>query len=597
LKKSILLKFDQKWCGINQVPAALFLKIAENEKNSKKLATFRFLLALCLLAELLGFFLITLGLSTYWPIGIFFSGIALSIGGAMLAAFFQNKSGAFLSINFQKYITSLKTHSLEIKSFLTENGCSEQEINALRSLPSEVYQSELNSFQRSKILNIGTPLSCGFALLANGDVITSLIVILLGLASFPIGEKFFKENTFRRESELRLGLAAQVLEYVDKIYKEHIWLTTKVNFLSQLPLLLFALRFIWGGSGQLLSSFFGLTQGLAGLTGTLAFQRARVTTMKTTEMTSHLIHALSSPFLIVSPQRWKEHCTDFEKGSSPTELANGVYLKDFTPNVPFQGKEIVSLSCFIPSGSACCLKAHSGKGKSTLLSALTHLIEHTGDFSLVKDHQMIDVHTLSRKEFDSKILYLREENIDNSSRLIDLFKDVIFVENESFLRSSKVHFDPLLVDLAWKAPDNLIEQEIKNIESGKQSAFPLQMLGFLKELRRTQAIQITTFLENAGGNLATERVFPERIFSTLSSGEKRRIVTLIALESCKAQKTVSLVILDEPLTHLDKVNIEHQIDIVGQMLKLPSPPALLIISHHFVEELKESLIEVQEVSL
>ena len=187
----------------------------------------------CFCIEIWGYFFITLGLSAYRPLWIFFTGIVLKIGGAIIGAFFQNKSGTFLSLELQKYLKRLSTHSLEIQSFLAGRGCSETEINSLQSLPTEVYQSELNGYQRSRILNIGAPLFCGFALLVNGDITTAFIVIILGLASFPIGERFFKENTFRRESELRLGLAAQLLQYVDKIYKEHVWLTVKVNFFDR----------------------------------------------------------------------------------------------------------------------------------------------------------------------------------------------------------------------------------------------------------------------------------------------------------------------------------------------------------------------------
>lgn len=598
LKKSIIINFDKAWCGKTQVPASLLFEVSGHEESLSTLASFRFLLAFFLFAELLGYFFITLGFSAFRPIWIFLIGMILKIGGALISALFQNKSGIFLSLELQKYLKRLSTHSVEIRSFLADRGCSEMEINALQSLPSEVYQSELTGYQRSRILNFGAPLFCGLALFANGDMITSFVVMILGLASFPIGEKFFKANTFRRESELRLGLAAQLLQYVDKVYKEHIWLTAKVNSLSQLPLLLFAFRFIWNGGGQLLSSFFALTQGLVGLTGTLAFQKARITSMRTTETTTHLINALSSPYLIVTPQRWREHCCMHEKDymAIPKDYSDGLILKNFSPNVPFQDKESFSISCFIPSGSICLLRAPSGKGKSTFLSALTHLIEHTGDILFVSGNKTFNAHALSREEFDSRIFFLKEENIDKSTRLIDLFKNVTFIEIQSFIQNAHIHFDSLLIELAWKAPDNLLEQEIKNIEARKQSVFPDQMLDFLKDLRKKQIIQIRSFLERAGGNLTTDRVFPERNFSTLSSGEKRRLVALIGLESCRVIKAISLVVLDEPLTHIDRTNIDYQLMVIQEIQQLSTPPSLLIISHHFIDEMKEKLQGIDELN-
>lgn len=594
--KQILIDFDEKWCGCHQIKASLLSNITEDENTPLKLASFRLFLALSLFIELLGYFFVTLGLSgILW---VFLLGIFFMIAGSVTAAIFQNKAGIFLSLELQKYLKQIALYSLEIRSFLADRGCSESEINALHSLPIDVYQSELNGYQKSRILNVGAPLLCGAALFMNGEIFTSVVVVILGLCSFPIGERFFKENTFRRESELRLGLAAQLLDYVNKKYQEHLWLTTKVNFFAQLPLLLFACRFVWNASGQLLSGFFGLTQGLVGLTGTLAFQKARVMTTKTTAIASHLIHALSSSHLIVSPQRWKEHCKNHAHSEDPplTQYKNGVMIQNFAPNMPFKETEVFSVSCFIPSGSVCILKALSGKGKTTFLSALTHLLEHTGELVFIKDDQSTNAHTLSRKEFDYKTFFFREVGIDKSARLIDLFKEITFVENEAFLEQSKTKFDSLLVDLAWKSPDNLLEQEIKNIESDQHSAFSYQMLDFLKELRKKQSTQISAFLQQSDGNLATERIFPERNFATLSSGEKRRLVILIALETCRTMKT-PFVILDEPLTHLDEMNIQYQLQMILKMQKLDVPPSILIISHHFLEEMKKTLPQIQEICL
>ena len=599
MKQSFLIYFDKKWCGNNQVPASLLSAISDNEKTPKTLAFFRLISAISLLVELFGYFFITIGLSNSEPVWICLFGIFLRIGGGLVGALFQNKAGIFLSLELQKYLKKLNTHSLEIRSFLADKGCSELEINSLQSLPSEIYQSELNSYQRTRIFNIGVPLFCGLALLINGDIIVSLLVIILGLISFPLGERFFKENTFRRESELRLGFAAQIIEYVDKVYKEHIWLTVKVNFLSQLPILLFAFRLIWNSSGQLLSIFFGLTQGLIGLTGTLAFQRARITAIRITEIASHLISSLSSSDLIVTPKRWKEHCLKTKQCQDNIFMncENGIALVNFTSSIPFQRNKLLSISCIIASGAICLLNAPSGKGKSIFLSALTHLIEHSGDLFFITNNNVRNAHEFSYDEFSSKIFYFREENVDNSSRIVDLFKNINFPKLESFLKKAKLHFDSLLIDLAWKSPDNLLENEIKNIQSNKSSVFPGTMLDFLNTLRESQINELKPLFEKSKGNLSTNRIFPERNFATLSSGEKKRIVTLLALESCRTKKDIRLVILDEPLANLDPVNIDSQLNTLHALQELPVPPSLLIISHVSIQEIKEKLPRVTEIEL
>ena len=80
-----------------------------------------------------------------------------------------------------------------------------------------------------------------------------------------------------------LGRSAEAIEFLKMVYKQHIYQTFQINALSQLPLLLFGLRFIFQGGSDLLAIFFGYTQGLVGLSGTLAFQRARATSERTTK--------------------------------------------------------------------------------------------------------------------------------------------------------------------------------------------------------------------------------------------------------------------------------------------------------------------------
>ena len=594
--ETFLMRFDRAWCGKHQVSASLLSKLADDSPTTFRIASFRFFLSLVLVAELFGLFLITFGLSFQRSMIFFIAGIVLRIGGALLGSFLQNKTGVLLSLEFQKYLNSLGRHFLEVKSFLADRGCSEAEVNSLHGLPSNVYQSELNSFQRMRILNTGAPIACGLALLANGDFVTALIIIILGISSFPIGERFFKENIFRKESELRLGLAAQLSDYINKVYSEHIKLTFKVNSLSQLPLLLFALRFLWNGSGTVLSSFFGLMQGLMGLTGTLAFQKARFAAMRTTETTTHLVNALSSPYLIVTPQRWKEHCIAHKKllEKLPKTSEDGVMLVDFTPSIPFTKGEIFQVSAHIPAGGIRILRAPSGRGKSTFISSLMHLIEHKGDIFFITNQEIVDTHDLSIESFHEQVFFFREENVDASSRLIDLFRSNFQSKEIAFLQEAKKTYPPLLVNLAEKSPDNLLEHEIKRLEKHQQSAFPLEMLEFLKELRERQITYIQSLLNGAGGNMSSERMFPERIFSTLSMGERRRIGILLALETARSRK-VKLVVLDEPLAHLDKTNMVHQVDGIREIQNHSTPPSIILISHHFVEEMKESLQQTEEI--
>jgi ABC-type molybdenum transport system ATPase subunit/photorepair protein PhrA len=74
-------------------------------------------------------------------------------------------------------------------------------------------------------------------------------------------------------------------------------------------------------------------------------------------------------------------------------------------------------------------------------------------------------------------------------------------------------------------------------------------------------------------------------------------MSLIALESCRTFKDINLVILDEPLAHLDKSNINYQLQTIQKIQELSNPPSVLIISHHFIEEMRNKLQNFQELSL
>jgi len=296
---------------------------------NKRLKTYRFGITFCLCGELLGSFLTTMGLFAGTPILFLIVGIFLKCGGGILSSFLQNHSALMQSLEIEEQLKILKSYTHESQALLSEKGCSEAEIRSLPNLPLDVYQAELQSFQRNRLLNLLTPLSCSLALVINGEIVLPLVIIFFGMISFPLGEFFFKQHAFRQESELRLGKSARLISYLRNIYKDHIKLTLKINGLSQLPVLLFAIRVIWNSSGELLASFYGLTQGLIGLTESLAFQRVRVLSQRSTLTTKKLYEVLSNPEYIITPNRWKVHVEAKAKREYIRNFESGMALVDF----------------------------------------------------------------------------------------------------------------------------------------------------------------------------------------------------------------------------------------------------------------------------
>lgn len=595
-------KLDHIWSGKTQLTASLFFKLSDNQQISYQLAIFRVLVICFSLCELIGSFYITMGLFVWEPIAFLVIGIILKIVGGLANSLCQNRAGILWSLELQSCLKNLKTHSQEISSLLVEKGCSEAEVHALYGLPSEVYQSELNGYRHVCLLNFGTPLVCGLALFLNGEAIIAIIVIILGLLSFPIGEYFFREHTFRQEEQMRIGRSAQLIPYLQHIFQEHLNLTLRVNFLSQIPLLLFGVRFLWNGMGQLLPIFYGLTQGLICLSGTLAFQRSRAQTLRITQNATHLIEILNNKALIVTPFRWHEHQLNsvnipFEKKE---EVANGVAFINFSANfiAKVDGHSFLPpMTCCIPSGSVCLIQAPSGRGKSTFLAALLHLIEHTGDFYFIESFKWINIHLLNQKDFAKSVFFIKEENIEKTARLVDVFRDV-FTTKLSLLKQEMIEeFGLMTTNLAWNAADNLIEQEIYHIEEGtQQSVFDRKILPMLKTMRVERSAILQDLLKKGGGNLATAQMYPERTFASLSSGEKKRLLVLLSLEMALTSQ-VKLIILDEPLAHLDKESIQLQIHTIRQLQQTPHAPSLLLISHLFLDELFNQLNQVQIIKM
>jgi energy-coupling factor transporter ATP-binding protein EcfA2 len=591
----LLLAFDRFWCDKTQLPASLITSISDHITVSFRLARLRFLIACCVALQIVGTFFITVGLFSWEPVEFLILGILLKIFGGLFSSWLQNRAGVLWSLELQDCLKNLKTHSQEISALLAEKGCSEAEIHTIHNLPNEVYQSELNSYKQASLLNIFNPLACGIALLLNGEITTGAIVVILGLLSFPIGEYFFRKHTYRHEAELRLGRSAGLTPYLKRVYDEHVALTLQVNALSQLPLLLFGARFLWSSSGQLLAIFFGIVQGLVGLTGTLAFQRSRVSALRSTMTAHRLIDILNWESFLITPKRWREHI--LRDGTVPLKemrglISEGVAFVNFSSrslSSHAEAKPLPSITCTIPRHGACILQAPSGRGKSTFLAAVLHLIEHDGGFFLVSDGKWNDAHHADREKFDSSLLFVKEENIGKSARIVDLFSKLVAVKLAALQTEMRLEFGLVLTDLAWKTSDNLVEHEIHNIKNRNQSVFPAAMYSKLIQMRKERSTLVDGFCKNAGGNLATTQISPERVFASLSSGERRRLICALSYETAKVFDQLKLIILDEPLAHLDSHSIDLQMQTMGCIQKLPHAPPMLIISHHHIAEFSKHL--------
>lgn len=517
-------------------------------------------------------------------------GIIFKISGGIGASIFQNKAGIQWHLILDDLLESFSMHGPHLRALLVQKGCSEIEIHSMKTLPNEIYQSELNSYRRAVFLNLGIPLTTSWALLVTGHIGVGLLVLAFGLIPLPLGEYLYNHYTQTQESKMRHARAARLALFVKATFNQHLRLTTFINLISQLPLLLFAL-FLVLGNKNLFITYYGLTQGLVGMVGLLAFQKSRTNSFRVVQTASHLLAALNDDAFLLTSTQWKNHVQQTCSSGLPSPAHAGIAIHSFQTQA-FTKSEL-ELNLTIPYGHTCLLKAPSGHGKTTLIMALLHLIDHAGDLFYVENQQWMNIHHLSKSEMKNKFLWLNSDHIEPNDRLVDLFKELFKTSLSDLYQDFTKQWGSLLADLAWNSSDALLEFEIQKMEKGRFDIFHSSMLASLKNLRTERAQLFYTLTQEAGGNLSSDHIYPQRVYGTLSSGEKQRLNTLLLREKT-LHHGAKFTIFDEPLEHLDEDNMRHQMQMLQKIQNSPHPPAILIITHKHVEKFK-TFLNVKEV--
>jgi energy-coupling factor transporter ATP-binding protein EcfA2 len=598
LWKSTIFGLDRRICGENQIPALSFEKLGGDKEEAVVLAWDRIKLAIATGIEIFGRGLATFGLSSKAPPAIFGLSAGLIVASGMYRIHEKNNSGSRWSLLLLNKVSGLGPHRRAVEATLINAGIATEEVEGLFNLSNNVYNAELAGVNLQKWRDSLIPVSSGVAMSMYGDYLSALVVTILGLSSFPLGEKFYRESNVVRAAESRAGRSAKIGEYIKKVQREHIAMTDKVNFLSYTPELLFALKYLTK-SGNALPALYGFQQGLQGLTGVLNSQRIRESTKRTTEIAMHLVEAISNRPFIATPQRWREHVKEARDNDLPgVGLRNGLVIRNFTAQLPTGEKTgLAPISVEAALNSAVIIRAESGAGKSVTLMGIMHLLEHAGSIFIIKKGKKVNVHSLKGpEEVAQEILLVTDEGVNENDRVADLFKEYFLESNEGMYEAHRRKNDPLLTELAWKMADNLLEKEIEKLEKSEKGVFPKTMESVLREIRDQRNLWVSGCLSKQGGNIASEGIKPERVFSTLSAGEKRRMLVAVA-EVAVLSRPRTAVILDEPLAHLDSKNRELQLRALKRIEEGKSPVALLIVSHENIEELESSLNNCQMVEI
>ncbi len=575
--KALWLRLDERWCGQSMLPVRFLLPFLLDESPAFQIILFRGATILFTGLEVLGTFVVTLGLLPWTSIGWLWFGAVLKIGGIAAATISQNEAGNLWLLQLNQALKRLRTHGAEIRVMLADRGLTEGEINAMQGLPGEIYNTEVNSYSRLQALMVGIPLACAFGLAVAGETLTAVMVALIGVTTGPLTEFFYQKRVRVVDDRIRLGRATGVDSYLDVALEQNARIMFVVSSLSQLPLLLFLVRYAYGLGGDILASYYGITQGLVGLTSSLSFQKNRVFSQRASESARHLLEALASPSLLISHRSWELH-----RESLNTMLAapinNGVVLEKFAVSSTYP-RRLPPLDTVLESGTCTLLQAPSGRGKTLLMLALAHLVDHTGSMLFVKDGVVVDAHTLSDDELRQAVFARREADLDRASRLVDLFRPYCRARLDALYQSMRRNWGATLAEVAWAASDARLERQLRT----GQGALPQGMKRSLEELRAARLKLINQLLAEEGLQTSSDKSF-----GSLSSGERRRILALMALTTAEVTPSLRLLILDEPFANLDVDSIHSQVSVIERILALGR--SVFVISHTLPEELHTTLL-------
>lgn len=607
LGDKIIFGLDALWCSDTQLPATDYIKMGGDFQIAKKIATRRILNGITTFGEPLGLAIFSFGVSEASPTKIIGAlGLLNKIGSSSLSMHIKNQSGQEWRGFLEKNIDQIMPYKNILYSYLSSSGFASEEITKFESMPTATYLAEIRSATETRISKLISPIFSALALIAFGNPILAGTILIAGLSTLPISEKIYRESDKKRSSESRAGKSAKNDKFLNILNLEHLHMTDKTNLLSQADEIAISLILLATNGGNLLANVSGARLGLKGYYRMLTLTREREESRRDTEMMSKIIEHFGSSNYILTPKRWREHVNKKTTLTLENHIPKGVVIKDFSTNLPGNSKtEIQPVNLEIQSGEITILKAKSGLGKSVFLAGLMHIFEHEGNIWFFENGKPKNIHDFAtRDKAVSKILHLSTDTINPNDSIVDLFAkdfnsthpELLIYKKEGDQRKPKKiarkpkHSDEILWNVGINMSNSLLLAEIKKFEKGEEIIFPKKMIPQLIDFREKRINWTNTLLHKSGGNLSKENISGDRVFSSLSSGEKQRIVVLSAKIKTENNPEISFLILDEPLAQLDREeNLPLQLQTIKAIQESKNAPAIAIISHQYLDEMQKEL--------
>lgn len=597
--QKVIFKLDELLCNKYCVPAKYYQAMNGDVDTAINIAKKRFVDLSVEILEEVGIGLTTYGLAKQGHINIFISGTVTEISARMMSMHLCNSTAAEWDLALNHKIQQLRRFRPAINSLLIDSGISSEEVYQLYSLPRKIYVTDLRKVVSKEIKKILGPVIVASAMFAYGDYWTAIGVLAIGLSAIPISKQFHNFDKQRINSS-RIAVSAKNLKFQKLLFKKHVWLTNAVNFMAEMPKILFAIKYIQQTVNNNLAALNGITRGLKSLSASLSAQRQKEVHHRNTEIAIHLINSITSKPFIATEKNWQRHISDKGIDRSPKvkDFEKGIIIQNFKAITP-SGMDVNmrEINVSVKASEAVILEGSSGIGKSSTLMALLHLLEHKGEVYLVKNGKTKNIHELSGiDEVRKNIAYVTLDDLEPNDKLVDLFKEIYKRINRKEYEIQKLKYGIMMTEVAWSTADNLLQKEINKLRNSEKCTFPIQMLEDLIELRSERNKWVDAWINQQNGNLLKEEVNSQRVLTSLSSGEQRRMMVAVANAEVEYGEKLA-VIIDEPLANLDSKNRQLQIQRLRTMQNAQSPVALIIVSLDYIDELKKGLKACQRVKL
>ena len=415
-----------------------------------------------------------------------------------------------------------------------------------------------------------------------GQITWAIVVFVVFIGTVYLKGKYLINDFSTRTTLSLYANYSMNIPLLKAMNLSHLFYTLKVNLISNLSILISGLSLIFPIGSNVLAAFWGISTAIGQIEGAYSKVSERFDTEAKIRLIKSLFEMMGSNNFLISQDNLVQH---LEKKNQivVTNNDNGILVNSFKLNLDFlESNQIDDLNLFIKYGDVAVIKAISGKGKTTLVNAIAHKINHSGDIIAIEGNKKIDIHSyIQKNKIEKFVKFFSTDDITSTLTISEIFNSILL----SNFKNSFKGIEHSIVQTGL----SLSKSMLNDFTNKTGNRVKPEIIEVVTKYIQSREKYVNKLLSNTKGNLNNKNINSERIFSTLSSGEKLRLVSLFAKEYVKVFKP-KLIILDEPFGQLDKeINLPIQVEVIKSIIKQKDPPSVIIISHQYIDVLEKEL--------